>query len=116
MFKKTKQEARIRRHQRVRANIRGTVGRPRLSVFRSNRHIWAQLVDDTEGHTLVSVSDREIKGETERKELAIKVGELVAQKAREKKITAAVFDRGGYKFHGKVKAVAEGARKGGLKI
>lgn len=108
------------RHKRVRAKIRGTGERPRLSVFRSSKHIWAQLIDDTAGRTLVAAGDKDIKGKkkTEEKLIAAgeKVGEFVAKKALEKKITKAVFDRAGYKFHGVVKAVAEGARKGGLKF
>lgn len=112
-----KLEKRIRRHRRVRGKINGTATRPRLSIFRSNRHIWAQLIDDTAGLTVASASDWELKKKKaagKRKVGAESVGELVASRALEKKIDRAVFDRGGYKYHGIVKAVAEGARKGGL--
>lgn len=129
---KTKQEKRKRRHRRVRAKVLGTSAVPRLSVFRSNKYIWAQLIDDSTGRTLAAASDLGIKLKVKSSKLKIKnkkvvaptikimlaeeVGELIAKKALEKKITAAVFDRGGYKYHGMVKAVAEGARKGGLKL
>ncbi|TSC78187.1 MAG: large subunit ribosomal protein L18 [Parcubacteria group bacterium Gr01-1014_33] len=119
----TKREKRERRHTRVRARISGTRDRPRLLVFRSNRYMWTQLVDDAAGRTLVSASDREFQGKKgkktqtgTRREGSIKVGEAIAKKALEKEITTAVFDRGGYKYHGLVRAVAEGARKGGLKL
>ncbi|MBI4117167.1 MAG: 50S ribosomal protein L18 [Parcubacteria group bacterium] len=105
---KIKQKNRIRRHKRVRAVIKGTSERPRLSVFRSNKRIYAQLVDDSKGITLLSASD--IKAS------ALKIGENLAKKALEKGIEAVVFDRGGYKYHGQIKALAEGARKGGLKL
>ena len=121
-MKLTKREKRIRRHRRVRAKIGGTSERPRMLVFRSNRHVWTQLIDDSKGYTLISASDRE-EGASVKKEkketrmvTAEKVGEITAKKAREKKITTILFDRGGYKYHGIVKAVAEGARKGGLKL
>jgi len=115
-----KQEKRYRRHRRVRAKIKGTERVPRLCVFRSNKHIWCQLIDDTKGHTILSASDIELE-EKERKgksksELAYQVGKLIAEKALKKKIERIVFDRGGYKYHGRVKAVAEGAREGGLKF
>lgn len=122
---KEKRDKRIRRHKRVRSRIVGTSDRPRLSVFRSSRHIWAQLIDDAAGKTIVAASDLEAKSKTqgrklkqEEKKLPIagKVGELIAQGALEKKITTAVFDKGGYRYHGIVKAVADGARKGGLKF
>ena len=114
----TKREKRQRRHRRVRAKAGGTAAIPRLSVFRSNRHIWAQLIDDTSGQTVISAGDLGVKpGKSQKKtELAFKVGESIAKKAREKKVVKAVFDRGGYKYHGVVKAIAEGARKGGLKF
>lgn len=117
---KEKREKRIRRHKRVRSRIVGTSDRPRLSVFRSNRHIWAQFIDDIAGKTIVAASDSEIKAGKKIQAkgilLAGKVGELIAKRAQEKKVAAAVFDKGGYKYHGIVKAVAEGARKGGLKF
>ncbi len=120
---KTKRNLRIRRHARVRARIKGTSERPRLSVFRSNRFIWAQLVDDAAGKTLACATDWEkpakgkkaVKKET-RIVRAERVGERIAAFAKEKKISALVFDRGGYAYHGRVKAVAEGARKAGIQI
>ncbi len=154
-----KQQKRYRRHKRVRAKIFGTALRPRLCVFRSCKHICAQLIDDEKGITLVAVSDLELippsqsgakrktkgivkedksssspfaaarVGETRRKiaqkeakiftgkiALAFEVGKLIAKKALKKKIEKVVFDRGGYAFHGRVKAIAEGAREGGLKF
>lgn len=125
---KTKRKKRIRRHKRVRAVIKGTAERPRLSIFRSNKHIYTQLIDDNKGVTLISANDakevksRKEKVKSEKKELknkegaAFKAGEVLAKKALEKGIKAVVFDRGGYKYHGRVKALAEGARKGGLKF
>jgi len=112
-----KQEKRIRRHKRVRAKVFGTAQVPRLCVFRSNKHIYAQLIDDEKGKTLVAASDLEIKYKKKKitkNEKALEVGKLIAKKAMEKKIKKVVFDRGGYKYHGRVKALAEGAREGGL--
>ncbi len=113
--------ARQRRHSRVRARVKGTTGRPRLCVFRSLNHIYAQVIDDLKGHTLVCVStlDSGIRSEvggkvkTGRAEL---VGSLVAKRVLSKGVTQVVFDRGGYKYHGRVKALAEAARQGGLKF
>jgi len=142
MDTKLKHEKRFRRHKRVRAKIFGTAARPRLCVFRSAKYIYAQLVDDEKSMTLASASDLELtsrsrrkrktklsretdakqKRETDAKVLtgkvatAYQVGELVAEKALKKKIERVVFDRGGYRYHGRVKAVAEGAREGGLKF
>lgn len=119
---KIKREKRVGRHRRVRAKIKGTKKRPRLCVFRSNQHIYAQLIDDSEGKTLVSVSDFELKkirrsaDKKTKTGLAREVGELIAKKAAAKKIEAAVFDRAGCRYHGRVKALAEGAREGGLKF
>ncbi|MFN7088495.1 MAG: 50S ribosomal protein L18 [Candidatus Paceibacteria bacterium] len=109
---------RIRRHKRVRSKIFGRPERPRLSVFRSSKHIWAQLIDDTVGHTLVSASSKELKlkGKKTKSEKAFLVGELLAKKAKSLGIKKAVFDRGGYKFHGRVAQLAKGALNGGLKI
>ena len=108
---------RLKRHRRVRAKVFGTLERPRLSVYKSLSHIYAQVINDEKGQTLVSASDRELnlKGKT-KTEKAAEVGRLIAKKAQEKKIAAVVFDRGGYKYHGRVKALAEGAREGGLKF
>ena len=105
----------IRRHKRIRARIFGTKEKPRLSVFKSNKHIFAQLIDDDEGKTLVSASDLKMK-KNKKANAALEVGKLIAAKAKELKIETVVFDRGGYKYHGSIKAVAEGAREGGLKF
>ena len=109
---------RIKRHKRVRAKISGTPERPRLNVFRSETNIYAQIIDDVKGVTLVAASslDKEFNGNGGNKEAARKVGELIAKRAAEKGITEVVFDRGGYIFHGRVKELAEGAREGGLKF
>lgn len=111
-----KQQKRIRRHKRVRAKISGTKERPRLCIFKSTKYIYAQLIDDERGKTLVAVSSRELKKVKNAKkvDLAKEVGKLIAKKAKDKKIEKVVFDRGGYQYHGRVKAVAEGAREGGL--
>lgn len=106
----------IRRQNRVRAAIRGTAQKPRLSVFRSHRYIYAQLIDDQEQKTLLSVSSRDLKEKTKKTEVATKMGGLLAEKAKKINLNEAVFDRGRYKYHGRVKALAEGARTGGLKI
>lgn len=112
---------RLRRHRRVRAKVKGTTSRPRLCVFRSLNHIYAQIIDDSQGHTLAHVStlDPEIKdklvGKAKTGEAEL-VGSLVAKRALSKGVTQVVFDRGGYKYHGRVKALAEAAREGGLKF
>lgn len=111
--------ARERRHARVRKKVSGTAARPRLCVFRSLNHTYAQVIDDDLGHTLVSAStlDQEIRSDAEEKrkaEAAQLVGQLVAERALKKGITKVVFDRGGYKYHGRVKALAEAARQAGL--
>lgn len=111
-----KQQKRYRRHRRVRAKIKGTAEVPRLCVFKSAKHIYAQLINDEKGKTLISASDLEIKKKDKKTSLAVEVGKLIAQKALEKKIKKVVFDRGSYKYHGRVKALAEGARDGGLKF
>jgi large subunit ribosomal protein L18 len=113
---------RERRHRRVRAKVSGTTLRPRLNVFRSSAHIYAQVIDDTQGHTLVSASDldeavREKAGEGATKVTRAKaVGEVVAERAQAAGIGSVVFDRGGFLYHGRIKAVADGAREGGLKF
>jgi large subunit ribosomal protein L18 len=124
MKKEIKQQRRYRRHKRIRAKVFGTARRPRLCVFRSNKHIYAQLIDDEKGKTLAAASDLELKKTQKTKKLkneknkkvaiACEVGKLIAEKAKTKKIEKVVFDRGGYKYHGRVKALAEGAREGGL--
>ena len=110
--------ARLHRHRRVRGKVSGTAQRPRLNVFRSTNHIYAQLIDDVQGVTLAAAStlDKEIAGYGGNKEAAKKVGLLIAKKAADKGITEVVFDRGGYLYHGRVKELAEGAREGGLKF
>ena len=114
----TKNQARLKRRRRVRAKVVGTAERPRISVFRSNRGIHAQLVDDLAGRTLAAVSWtesdlRDLKP-MEQAEQATKAGQLLAERAKAAGIDRAVFDRGGYQYHGRVKALAEGAREGGL--
>lgn len=132
-----RREKRYRRHRRVRAKIYGTATRPRLSVFRSAKHIYAQLIDDEKGQTLAAVSDLELKlrtnkslvrGKQETKPektkkqltgkaaIAYEAGKLIAEKANKKRIKKVVFDRGGHKYHGRMRALAEGAREGGLKF
>lgn len=116
---RTARAARRRRHIRVRDVVVGTVARPRLAVFRSLNHIYAQIIDDSAGHTLVSATDIEaaLKASRDGKkktEVAGLVGAALARKAKEKGISAVVFDRGGFRYHGRVKALAEAARKGGL--
>ncbi|OGZ44979.1 MAG: 50S ribosomal protein L18 [Candidatus Ryanbacteria bacterium RIFCSPHIGHO2_02_FULL_48_12] len=118
-MKNTARNKRITRHKRVRARIRGTAERPRLSVARSNRHIALQLIDDVARKTIAYASDTEevIKAKGKKPvEIAHMIGVLLAEKAKAKKITTAIFDRGGYKYHGRVKAAAEGARSGGLEF
>jgi large subunit ribosomal protein L18 len=107
---------REKRRRRVRRKVFGTDRRPRLSVYRSNVHIYAQLIDDDAGHTLVAADSREVGEAENRTEAARKVGELVAGRAAEIGIEAVVFDRGGNKYHGRVAALAEGARSGGLRL
>ncbi|MBV9415870.1 MAG: 50S ribosomal protein L18 [Solirubrobacterales bacterium] len=111
----TKPAKRLKRRRRVRAKIRGSAERPRISVFRSNRGIFAQLVDDETGRTVASVSwiEPELRG-LGRMEQAQRAGALLADRAKAAGVDAAVFDRGGYKYHGRVKALADGAREGGL--
>lgn len=117
--KQDKNATRKKRHQRVRRNMSGTAERPRLNVYRSNKHIYAQLIDDEAGQTLASAStqDPEFKLEgTGNVDAAQKVGELIAKRAQEKDIKSVVFDRGGYLFHGRVKALADAARENGLEF
>lgn len=114
---KDKRVRRKRVHRGIRRTINGTPNRPRLSVYRSNQYIYAQLIDDFEGHTLVMASslEEDIDGET-RMDESRKVGELLAERAKEAGVEKAVFDRSGYRYHGRVKALAEGAREGGLRF
>ena len=105
---------RTRRHIRVRAKVKGTVERPRLVVFRSDKHIYAQLVNDTAQRTIVTVSDQGMSGK--KSEKSVEVGKKIAEKAKAAGISKVVFDRAGYQYHGRVKAVADGAREGGLEF
>ena len=107
-----------RRQARIRAKVQGTIQRPRLSVFRSNQHIYAQVIDDVKGQTLVGASESELKSaeKVKKADRAKELGLLLAKKAVAKKVSSVVFDKGSYKYHGRVKAVAEGAREGGLKF
>jgi len=120
MIKKpNRNDARLKRHLRIRKNLSGSPARPRLSVYRSNLHIYAQIVDDTKNHTLVAAStmEKDIAGalkNTSNMEAAVAVGKAIAMKAIAAGITQVVFDRGGYLYHGKVKALADAAREGGL--
>ena len=116
MDAKARLEARIRRHKRVRRKVRGTPERPRVAVFRSNRHIYAQLIDDVAGTTVASASSLETdaKGGGAKKEVAKRVGELLGRRAVERGVQAAVLDRGGRLYHGRVQELADGARSSGL--
>lgn len=112
---------RERRHRRVRAKVTGTAVRPRLNVFRSNRHIFAQIIDDSKGNTLVAAStlDADLRAraaQLKKKDEAKEVGKLLARRAIEKGLKQIIFDRGGYQYHGRVKSLAEGAREGGLEF
>ena len=117
MTVKTRPAARLKRRRRVRAKVRGSAQRPRISVFRSNRGISAQLIDDDSGRTLAAVNwtESELRSLSPT-EQAQKAGELLAQRAQAAGLQTAVFDRGGYQYHGRVKALAEGAREGGLAL
>jgi large subunit ribosomal protein L18 len=115
----TKSEQRVRRHRRVRKKVLGTAERPRLAVFRSNKHIYAQVIDDLTGRTLASASTMEADrrgGSTATVDAAKQVGQALAERVKAAGITAVVFDRGGFKYHGRVAAVAEGARAAGLEL
>jgi ribosomal protein L18, bacterial type len=114
--KASKNEARLRRHRRVRGKISGTAERPRLGVFRSSKHIHAQIIDDVNGVTLCAAStvEKDFTGNGGNKEAAREIGKILAKRAQEKGIAEVVFDRGGYLFHGRVKELADGAREGGL--
>ncbi len=121
MAKVTSQIARARRHQRIRRNIEGTAERPRLSIFRSLEHIYAQVVDDDMGNTLAAASTldpdlRQQMAGLNKTQQATRVGQVVAQRALAKGLKQVVFDRGGYPYHGRVKALADGAREGGLEF
>jgi large subunit ribosomal protein L18 len=116
-----KEEARQRRHKRLRKKVSGTVERPRLCVYKSLNHIYAQIIDDTKGHTVIAAStlDKELRNEAGHKgnaAMAKRVGLLIASRAVQHGVKKIVFDRGGYKYHGRMKALAEGAREGGLEF
>jgi large subunit ribosomal protein L18 len=113
-----KRNARVRRHRRVRKKVHGTAERPRLAVFRSNKHISAQVIDDTTGRTLASASSLEadLRGRGGNIEGAKKVGELLAGRAKDAGVTQVVFDRGGYRYHGRVASLADAARTSGLEF
>ena len=119
--KKSRTEVRLKKHRRVRNRLSGTTERPRLAVFRSNNHMYAQIIDDTVGNTLVAAStvEKEVKAELEKTnnvEAAAYLGKVIAKRAIEKGIDTVVFDRGGFIYHGKVQALAEAAREAGLKF
>jgi len=113
---KAKRDGRLRRHNRVRAKVSGTAEIPRLNIFRSNKGLFIQLIDDVAGNTLASVKDAEVTTGKTKVEKAKEAGKIIAKKAQEKNIKKAVFDRGGYQYHGRTQAVAEGAREGGLEF
>ena len=117
-MKRTKSDNRQRRHWRVRTRVTGTAERPRLAVFRSNKHITAQVIDDRAGHTLVAASSTEpgFEGAGGNVDAAKKVGELVASRAKDAGVTTVVFDRGGNLYHGRIAALADAAREGGLEF
>lgn len=114
----TRTQARTRRHFRVRKNVSGTNDRPRMAVYRSNRYIYVQVIDDVAGHTLISASSQEedFRSEPLNEETAAKVGKIIGERAKEAGIDTVVFDRGGYKYHGKIKALADAAREAGLEF
>ena len=119
--KKSRQSVRIKKHKRIRNRFSGTGERPRLAVFRSNNHMYAQIIDDTVGNTLTSAStlEKELQSELEKTnnvDAAAYIGKVIAKRALEKGITTVVFDRGGYLYHGKVKALADAAREAGLQF
>lgn len=115
---KSREASRTRRHRRVRKKVSGTMARPRLAVYRSNKYIYAQVIDDTAGHTLAAASSKEaeISGDSLNIETATEVGKLLADRAKSAGVTTVVFDRGGYPFHGRVKALADSAREAGLEF
>lgn len=113
---KAKREGRLRRHNRVRAKVSGTADVPRLNIFRSNRGLYIQLIDDVAGKTLLSITDEEVKAGKTKVEKSKEAGKLIAEKAQKAGIKKVVFDRGGYQYHGRTQAVAEGAREGGLEF
>ena len=113
---KTSKDQRKLRHNRIRAKVSGRIGKPRFNVFRSNAHIYVQVIDDESGHTLAAASSHEVKSKGKKSAIAAQVGKLAAEKALKAGIKEAVFDRGGYQYHGRIKQLAEAAREAGLKI
>ena len=113
---KQKLDKRIIRHNRVRSIVAGTSDRPRLSVYKANQHIYAQLIDDQNGRTLAQASSHEVKGKAKKSEVAGEVGKIIANKALGLNIKNVKFDRGGFAYHGRIKALADGARAGGLEF
>ena len=117
MARDSKNQIRLRIHRRIRRRVKGTEQRPRLAVFRSVKHIYAQVIDDAKGHTVVAASSSEKSGSNGGNVTGAKaIGKLVAERAKDKGIKAVVFDRGGYQYHGRVKALAEAAREAGLEF
>ncbi len=118
MARDTRQEIRTRIHKRIRSRVAGTQERPRLAVFRSVNHIYAQVIDDGQGHTLVAAAstEKDLRGKGGNVEGAKLIGKAVAERAKEKGINKVVFDRGGYQYHGRVKALADAARQAGLEF
>jgi len=118
MAKMRKQQQKRRRAHRVRSRVHGTADRPRLSVFRSNKHIYAQIIDDDAGNTIAAASDLhgDVKADGTKTDIARSVGEALAKQAKDAKIDQVVFDRGPYRYHGRVAALADGAREGGLEF
>lgn len=117
-MKKSREAARLRRHRRVRKKVKGTADRPRLAVYRSNRYIYAQVIDDVGGSTVAAASSQEkdLRTKNLNIETATEVGKMLGDRAKEAGVTVVVFDRGGYPFHGRVKALADGARTAGLEF
>ena len=117
-MKNSKSQLRTRRHNRIRAKVKGTAECPRVSVFKSNQHVFAQVIDDVAGKTLFSskISSSKSRAKGTKTEKAGAVGEMLAQKAKEMGITEIIFDRGGFKYHGRIKALADGLRNGGVKF
>ncbi len=113
---KIKKNKKIRRQAKIRSKVKGTSKCPRLSVFRSSRGMYLQVIDDDKGKTLVSANSKEIKKKDKKAAISLELGKLIAKKSLDKKIKNVVFDRGGYKYHGRIAMVAQGAREGGLKF
>lgn len=111
-----KRDRRIKRHNKIKKSIQGALKIPRLSVFRSNKYIYVQIIDDNKGEIMVSATEKEIEKEGTKTQRAFKLGKIIAEKAAKKKIKNIVFDRGGYQYHGRVESLAKGVREGGLQF